>query len=118
LFGTKRLVDAVGTSMAKHMLFTATTLDAEAALGAGLVDQLHDGSVVADAVRAYAEKICSLSRYSTLATKKIVGMILDGTVEESEETRQIFLDAFQGKDFKEGRAAFLEKRKPKFTFKG
>ncbi len=118
LFDTKRLVDAVGPSTAKHMIFTAATLSADDALAAGLVDQLHDGDNVAKAVAAYAEKICSLSRYSTLATKKIVRMIVDGAFEETEETRRLFLDAFQGEDFKEGRAAFLEKRKPKFTFRG
>ncbi|MBL8642546.1 MAG: enoyl-CoA hydratase, partial [Rhodospirillaceae bacterium] len=31
------------------------------------------------------------------------------------ETRRLFVDAFKGADFKEGFAAFGEKRKPKFT---
>ena len=47
-------------------------------------------------------------------TKKIVSLIRSGVDADTDETRQIFLDAFQGEDFQEGYRAFLEKRKPNF----
>ena len=112
---TKRLVDIVGPSNAKHMFFTAATVDAQEAWAMGLVDRLMEASSIAAETEAYVQSICELSRFTTRATKRIVQMVLDGAGQDSDETRELFIDAFNGEDFKEGRAAFLEKRKPDFS---
>ena len=41
-------------------------------------------------------------------------MILDGTADDTSATRDLFIDAFAGDDFREGFAAFTEKRTPDF----
>ncbi len=46
--------------------------------------------------------------------KKMIWRVLDGQREESEETIAAFLDAYDGDDFVEGAAAFMNKRKPDF----
>ena len=43
-------------------------------------------------------------------------MILDGVAEDTDETLQLFDDAFRGEDYVEGRTAFMEKRKPTFKY--
>jgi enoyl-CoA hydratase/carnithine racemase len=43
-------------------------------------------------------------------------MILDGTPTDTKETLKMFDDAFRGEDYVEGRSAFMEKRKAKFTY--
>ena len=112
---TKRLVDIVGPSNAKHMFFTAANVDAHEALAMGLVDRLMEASSIAAETEAYVQSICELSRFTTRATKRIIQMVLDGASQDSDESRKLFIDAFNGDDFKEGRAAFLEKRKPNFS---
>jgi enoyl-CoA hydratase/carnithine racemase len=44
----------------------------------------------------------------------MVRRILDGQVEDDEETLRQFNAAFEGEDFEEGVGAFLAKRPPKF----
>lgn len=114
LADTKRLMDTVGAAKAKDMLFTAKVLKAGEALAIGLIDRLIDESDLAAEINAIADSICSVSRMTTGAAKKIVQMILDGAADDTAETRAMFMDAFSGEDFQEGRAAFLEKRRAKF----
>jgi len=71
---------------------------------------------IEDETRAYCTTIADSSQFTVRATKKIVRMILDGTATDTEETLKMFDEAFRGEDYVEGRAAFMEKRKAKFTY--
>ncbi|MDX2144843.1 MAG: enoyl-CoA hydratase-related protein [Rhodospirillaceae bacterium] len=115
LSDTKRLVDAVGPSAAKDILYTGRILNAEEAKSMGLIDRLLAPNDLDGAVAAFANEICSASQFSARGTKHIVQMILDGAADDTPETRRMFVDAFAGPDFKEGFTAFGDKRKPKFT---
>ena len=114
LADTKRLVDAVGPSTAKDILYTGRIVDAEEAITLGLIDRLIDADGLEDEVSAFVNSICSTSQFSARSTKQIVQMILDGHTDDTPDTRQLFIDAFSGEDFKEGFSAFTEKRKPEF----
>ena len=111
---TRRLIAAVGISEAKRMLFTAAVVEPEAALRSGLIDQLVPGAELAAHVAALAERIAALSPHTMRATKHVFGLIADGATEESNATRTMFDAAFRGSDFSEGRAAFKDRRKPRF----
>ncbi len=113
---TKRLVDAVGPSRAKDILFTGRIVSAEEALDYGMIDWLVAPEALDKAVADYAAQICEASQYAARGMKRVVQQIVDGLSEETKETRAVFTGSFLAEDFKEGRAAFLGKRKPKFTF--
>jgi enoyl-CoA hydratase/carnithine racemase len=108
LHDTKLLVDLVGPSQAKRMLFTGALIDAEEALRIGLVDQ------IADTPDALVDAIAAASPHSTRQAKAMIRRVLDGQADDDDATRAIFADAFTGPDFHEGVRAFVEKRRPRF----
>ncbi|MEK0085424.1 enoyl-CoA hydratase/isomerase family protein [Benzoatithermus flavus] len=111
----KRLVDLVGPARAKDILFSARLLDAEEALRIGLVDRVVSPEELDGTVRAYARSLLDLSGSSHRRIKRIVRLVLDGAVAETEESRMLRDRAVSHPDFVEGRRAFLEKRRPRFT---
>lgn len=110
---TRRLVQAVGLSMAKDILFTGRLLDAEEAHAVGLIDHLVDPEDLDAAASDYASKIASASQFSIRSQKKILAM-LRGGADEAPLSRTLFGESFEGADFKEGFAAFMEKRPANF----
>lgn len=115
LADTKRLIDAVGVSNAKDILYTGRILAADEAQTLGLLDRLCADDQLESEVHAFADRVCAASQYSAEATKKIAHMILDGAEEDTPETRALFVDAFSGDDFREGFEAFTAKRTPNFN---
>jgi enoyl-CoA hydratase/carnithine racemase len=114
LSDTRRLVDAVGASAAKAMLFTAALLTADEALRLGLVDETHDAKDLTGAVEDKARAIAALSSNSIRRAKALVSMVSRGQLEETGETRRWFAEAATGVDFAEGLAAFTARRPPVF----
>ncbi len=112
LFDTKLLVDVVGPSQAKRILYTAQLIDAAEAARIGLITQLSDDPHAAALDMAHS--IASVSSHSQRESKKIIRRILDGQADDDAETTALFAAAFDGADFQEGVSAFLEKRKPQF----
>jgi enoyl-CoA hydratase/carnithine racemase len=108
LHDTKLLVDLVGPSQAKRMLFTGQLLGAEEALRIGLID------LIADTPDDLVAAITAASSHSARETKKMIRRILDGQTDDDAETSAIFAQAFTLPDFHEGVRAFVEKRKPEF----
>ncbi len=112
LHDTKLLIDVVGPAQAKRLLFTAGLLDAPEAQRIGLVDILADD--LSAAVDELTQAIAAVSPHSQRASKAIIRRILDGATDDDPASSADFDMAFEGADFREGVAAFLEKRKPNF----
>lgn len=112
LHDTKLLVDAVGPSQAKRILFTGQILPAAEALRIGLITLLADEAY--DEAMAMATTIASVSSHSQRMSKQVIQRILEGQADDDAASRALFNAAFDGDDFKEGVSAFLEKRKPEF----
>ncbi len=110
---TRRLVQAVGLSMAKDILFTGRLLEAEEAHGVGLIDHLVDPEDLDEAAQDYAQKIGAASQFSIRNQKAILAMLRSGA-DEAPESRALFGASFEGADFKEGFDAFMNKRPAKF----
>jgi len=118
LSDTKRLIDTVGVSHAKSLLFTAQTINAERALEIGLVDRLYSQEDLAKETIAFAVQISTVSQFSVREMKVNIQRILDGQTDDDEVTAEMFKKAQEGDDAREGVRAFLEKRPPSFRWSG
>ena len=116
LTATKQLVDIVGPAKAKYILFSGKILDVDDAYRIGLVDEVHRPEEIVEKTYAFAESLCEKAQFSVRSMKEIIGLIMAGPTEESERTDYLRLISFDTDDYKEGVRAFLEKRKPKFTY--
>lgn len=110
---TKRLVDAVGLAAAKDILFSGRMVGAEEAHRIGLADRLTADPVAA--ARDYAAQLAANAPGSLRAAKAMTARIAGGQSADDAETRGLYLDLVEGADFREGYAAFLEKRYPDFS---
>ncbi|CAN1536003.1 CaiD Enoyl-CoA hydratase/carnithine racemase [Sphingomonadaceae bacterium] len=112
LHDTKLLVDLVGSSQAKRLLYTAALISAAEAEKIGLVTMLADQPY--DAAMELATHMAEASGQSQMLSKMQIQRILDGQAHDDAETLAEFRAAFDSADFKEGVSAFLSKRKPEF----
>jgi enoyl-CoA hydratase len=105
--GTQRLPRVVGAGVAKELLYTGRTVDAEEALRIGLVNGVHDPVLdrALDVARVLAAK-------SPVALRLLKQLVLDGSLAVEAES---FGELFSTGDAKEGLAAFVEKRPPRFV---
>jgi enoyl-CoA hydratase/carnithine racemase len=115
---TRRLIELVGPSRAKDILFSARRLDGHEALAIGLVDRLVPTGKLDEAVDSYARDLAKLSQYSIRGAKYAIDTIASGLAAETPAFRRVIEDAARGEDCVEGRQAFAEKRAPDFTFRG
>lgn len=114
---TRRLLQAIGPSATKDILFTGRIFPAEEAKELGMIDRLAEEGGALPAAREFAQQIASISQWSTRATKRMIKGLQGGWRDDETEAANLFLEGFSNEDFQDGYKAFLEKRPPKFTFK-
>jgi enoyl-CoA hydratase len=111
--GTQRLAHVVGRGRAMEMVLTARMVDAAEALGMGLVTQVVEAEALMEAAIKTATKI---SRNGPCAVGEAIKAVnASGGSAGFEVEIGAFGRLFGTEDFKEGVAAFIEKRKPQFT---
>lgn len=108
LHDTKLLVDLIGPSQAKRLLFTGQLVGAAEAERMGLVDWVAENAAE-EAIRL-AQAMAAVSPDSVRGIKAIIRRILDGQTDDDESTRRQFAAAFESTDFRDGIAAFLKKQ--------
>ena len=111
----QRLVALVGPAWASTILFTGDRLNAEQALRIGLVNEVVPKGGLEHRVQALAAQIAEHAPVSIAASKASIGAAI-GLADALESAARELIDACWGSaDFAEGRAAFAEKRTPRFT---
>jgi len=113
--GTQRLPRAVGKAKAMDLVLTARMMDAQEAERSGLVSRVVPGERLLDEALAAAAQIAEYSLPSVMMAKEAVNRAYEAPLAEGILfERRVFHALFATRDQKEGMAAFLEKRKPKF----
>lgn len=113
--GTQRLPRTVGKAKALEMILTGEFLSAQEALMWGIVNKVVPQESVMDEARALAEKIVSKGQVAVNAAMEVVIEGLKGDLQRGLELEaQYFAKLCETEDMKEGMAAFLEKREPRF----
>ena len=109
------LLSALTATRAKEILFTGRRFSHEEALAMGLVSRVCAPETLEEETRALAEEIAANAPLSLRAAKRAIDALL-ATPENPDMAALDALvdDCFASEDYAEGRAAFLEKRKPEF----
>jgi enoyl-CoA hydratase len=113
--GTQRLTRAVGKAKAMDLILTGRMMDAAEAERSGLVARVVPAASLMNEAMKAAETIAAMSLPSVLAAKEAVNRSFETSLAEGVRfERRVFHALFATKDQKEGMAAFIEKRPPKF----
>jgi enoyl-CoA hydratase/carnithine racemase len=114
---TKALIDLVGPSMTKYLLFSGELIDAPTALRTGLVDRVVAEGELEREVRRFADVLASRSALSQRATKEVVADLTAGRDGEGVVARW-YRQTITAGELAEGVAAFAERRPPRFDWAG
>jgi len=112
--GLERYVSRLGVDQAKRLFLTAEKIDAREMLAIGFLTQL----VAADALQASADQLAAtlagMAPLALLGMKKNLNRIARGALDADDLQRDVERAA-ASHDLQEGRAAWAEKRAPRFS---
>jgi enoyl-CoA hydratase len=111
--GMRRYVSRLGLAVAKRLFLTATPLETEALLGVGYLDEALPAEQLAGGVHALAARLASAAPLAVQGMKKALNDIARGDADDAEIAARAAAVA-RSADFVEGRAAWREKRQPRF----
>jgi E-phenylitaconyl-CoA hydratase len=112
--GIQRLARAISPSFAATMVYTGEIVDAETALRHGLVSQVTKHDDLVAAARELAGRIAATAPLSLQAAKRALHAAIEPTTENLTLERTLWALLSTTADREEGRAAFREKRPPRF----
>ncbi|HTE85659.1 MAG TPA: enoyl-CoA hydratase/isomerase family protein [Dehalococcoidia bacterium] len=110
-----RIVELVGPSRAKQIIYTAELLEGTACLAFGIVNEVVEDGDLDLRVEALAAQISGYAPLTLAATKRTITHILEERRPQAdvETVRRVY----ESHDFHEGVAAFVEKRRPLWSGK-
>ncbi|MBV9566196.1 MAG: enoyl-CoA hydratase/isomerase family protein, partial [Bradyrhizobium sp.] len=113
--GLRHLVSLVGPSWARLIMYTGMQIESAEALRIGLVDRVLPDAELFDATLQIARTISGNAPLAIQAAKLTIGEILkDPSNRDMAAIKAIGTTCMDSEDFREGRRAFMEKRKPQF----
>jgi enoyl-CoA hydratase len=113
--GLKHLVSLVGPSWARLIMYTGMRIDSAEALRIGLVDRVVPDTELWNATMEIARTISGNAPLAIKAAKITIAQVLkDPGERDMDAIKAISTACMDSEDFREGRTAFMEKRKPMF----
>jgi enoyl-CoA hydratase len=117
----QRLVLLAGIAVAKEVLLTGRTFDADSAIGERLVTQTVDAREVLQEARAMAGEIALLAPLSVAGSKRAIQQVVDHLSDARktdaagvDQIDELVRKAYESWDLAEGLRAMAEKRQPGF----
>jgi len=116
--GTQRLAKAVGKTLAMEMVLNNRTLNATQAIAHGVVNRVVPVERYLEEALKLAAEIAARAPIAVQLGKEAVNLAFETSLTEGlGAERRAFNFLFATEDKKEGMAAFVEKRDPKWTGK-
>jgi len=115
--GLERFIRVIGFRNTKELFFTGRYYDAPRIKEMGLVDYLVPREDLQSFTYGLAREISGNAPLSLTGTKKILNLLLRKRSMNEDDLReaQSLIDrAYNSEDLKEGKAAFIQKRTPRF----
>jgi enoyl-CoA hydratase/carnithine racemase len=116
--GIKRFVQILGATNTSDIFFSARKFDAADALGMGFVNRVVPVADLDREVAAYCGLLAENAPLTMAAAKFAIRQTgLDSAARDLDQAARMIEVCFNSEDYREGRKAFMEKRKPNFTGK-
>lgn len=113
--GLTKLVQLVGPAHARMILYTGSRIDAGEAERIGLVNKCVPDAELDETVLEIARTIADNAPLSVYASKiTITEVMKDQDKRNLDSVARAGVACFDSADYREGRAAFMEKRRPRF----
>jgi enoyl-CoA hydratase len=113
--GLRNLVSLVGPSWARLIMYTGMRIDSTEAVRIGLVDRVVPDTELLNATMEIARTISGNAPLAIKAAKITIAQILkDPNERDMNAIKDIGTACMDSEDFREGRRAFMDKRKPQF----
>ena len=113
--GISRLVKLVGPAKAKRLVMTGEIIPAARALEIGLVDEVVSADQLMTRAMEFAELLAQKAPLALGTAKLVINQCVNVDIETGRNFERIGQSVLKlTADHKEGQAAFVEKRKPKF----
>ena len=114
--GHKRLVETVGHARAREIMFLGRRYSADEAFGMGLVHAVVADAELGGSVERIMKTLCENAPLAIANSKTIIEEFVKAKGSpNAARMRAAIARCAKSADYQEGRKAFMEKRKPKFT---